>query len=204
MNIKKYKEKDFLNKRFSRLLVVSISEPDKYKKTKFLCKCDCGKTSSVLANQLLNKNTKSCGCLREERKKNYYDISGGWWTRLEREAKLRNFAFEISKKDVWDLLIKQNNKCKLSGLKIKFYKDINKPSLQTASVDRIDSSKGYTKDNIQIIHKMINVMKMHFSEKEFLSMCNLIAKFNKINKKECINNLKDFKLCNKKQKSLKY
>ena len=48
--------------------------------------------------------------------------------------------------------------------------------LQTASLDRIDSTKGYSKDNIQWVHKDINCMKMDFSQQYFIDLCVKVAK----------------------------
>jgi hypothetical protein len=50
---------------------------------------------------------------------------------------------------------------------------------QTASLDRIDNNKGYTKDNIQWLHKNINLMKHCFDQKYFIELCNLISEKNK-------------------------
>ena len=58
-----------------------------------------------------------------------------------------------------------------------FYTNINErgdTTYKTASVDRIDSSKGYIADNIQILHKDINVMKWDFTQDYFLHLCYLI------------------------------
>jgi len=38
----------------------------------------------------------------------------------------------------------------------------------TPSIDRIDTSKGYTKDNIQVISKKANIMKYNASREELL------------------------------------
>lgn len=45
-----------------------------------------------------------------------------------------------------------------------------------ASLDRIDSSKGYTKDNVQLVAFIVNYMKNALSESEFLTICNGIVK----------------------------
>ena len=49
----------------------------------------------------------------------------------------------------------------------------------TASLDRIDSNKGYIKNNVQWVHKHINTMKMHMTDREFIDMCKKVAKHNK-------------------------
>lgn len=46
------------------------------------------------------------------------------------------------------------------------------------SVDRIDSNKGYTKDNIWIVHKDVNLIKQDYDIKYFISMCKAIANNN--------------------------
>lgn len=73
-------------------------------------------------------------------------------------AKIRNMVFNIKIEEVWSLFLKQNRKCALTGWDINFGKSIS------ASIDRIDSKKGYTSDNIQLIHKDINILKMDWPE----------------------------------------
>jgi hypothetical protein len=46
----------------------------------------------------------------------------------------------------------------------------------TASLDRIDSSKGYIEGNVQWVHKFINIMKNGFSQEEFIYLCHQVAK----------------------------
>ena len=46
----------------------------------------------------------------------------------------------------------------------------------TASLDRIDSSRGYDADNIQWVHKDINWMKQDFSQSEFIAYCRRVSK----------------------------
>lgn len=63
--------------RFGMLLAVSrIAEP--YKKTKYLCKCDCGNITTVTSSNLVTGHTKSCGCLTKKhglaKKERLYNI----------------------------------------------------------------------------------------------------------------------------------
>lgn len=103
----------------------------------------------------------------------YKDIGKHIWWSLLNGAKTRNLCVSITPKDVWDVYIKQNKKCALSGVPIFFGK--TKKSETTASVDRINSELGYTIDNIQIIHKKINVMKMDLRQEDFINICIQIA-----------------------------
>mgnify|MGYP003351787189 CR=1 FL=1 len=66
-----------------------------------------------------------------------------------------------------DLFIEQQGKCKLSGIEISLPKKWNDKNY-TASLDRIDSDKGYEKGNVQWVHKHINVMKNIFPQELFL------------------------------------
>lgn len=45
----------------------------------------------------------------------------------------------------------------------------------TASLDRIDSSKGYIKGNIQWVHKDINKMKNNYNQAYFINLCALVV-----------------------------
>jgi hypothetical protein len=65
----------------------------------------------------------------------------------------------------------------LSGLSIFFNtnkENNNKIYDGNASLDRIDSSKGYVEDNVQWIHKELNCLKMDIPENKLIKWCELI------------------------------
>jgi hypothetical protein len=72
---------------------------------------------------------------------------------------------------LWDLYLKQERICALTGLPIKLG-TVNEIS---ASLDRIDSTRGYTLDNVQWVHKDINRMKGDLTPERFLELCQLVA-----------------------------
>ena len=77
------------------------------------------------------------------------------------------------------ILIQQNYKCSLSGVDLFFHKKGRKNrSTGTISLDRIDSSKGYIKGNVQWVHKTINKIKLKLSNSEFKYWCKLVAENN--------------------------
>lgn len=65
------KADNLVNKRFGRLLVIK-RETSLNGRTRWLCKCDCGKECVVRSSSLKSGNTKSCGCYRTENAKKLY------------------------------------------------------------------------------------------------------------------------------------
>jgi hypothetical protein len=52
---------------FERLTMVDSAPPSKSGKSRWLCRCLCGKEKVVTYSNLTSGNSKSCGCLRSER-----------------------------------------------------------------------------------------------------------------------------------------
>jgi hypothetical protein len=159
----------------------------KRKRTYWICKCSCGIIKSINSYHLLSGRTITCGC-RSKRQgsenqnwQGYEEISGSYWRFIKNRefgSKQRKpIKVEITIEYVWDLFIKQNRRCALSNLELTFPKN-RKDKTWTASLDRIDSSKGYLEENLQWVHKDVNWMKNNFDQKYFIEMCKLISKNN--------------------------
>lgn len=99
------------------------------------------------------------------------------YTKLK-SAELRCFKigreFNISIEYIDKLLEKQDNKCIYSGINFD-----NKSKLYTVSIDRINSAKGYTQENIQLVCNCINTMKMDLKEDVFLYLIRKIYSYRK-------------------------
>lgn len=167
--------KDLVGQKFGKLLVTSRNGRN------VTCLCDCGNVFEKNVYDLKRPGIRMCATCRSEfisktNWKGYEEISGDIWWRLESGAKRRNLRFEVSIQDIWDLYLKQNRRCALSGVDIHFARARNKEEI-TASLDRIDSSKGYINGNIQWIHKDLNKMKLDFSEEEFIRWCKLVSNY---------------------------
>jgi hypothetical protein len=148
-----------------------------------LCRCDCGKIIKTREAALLTKKTKSCGCLqhlkgeKNKRWKGHMGIGMTYWNQVKNSAKNRKIDFDITIEEAWNLFINQNKKCAISGVDIELcqsYIDYTSGKM-TASIDRIDSSIGYKKDNIQWVHKDVNKIKTDFNQEKFITWCCLIA-----------------------------
>ena len=126
-----------------------------------------------------DKKKQVCrSCKWEDRYKNSNKggIPVSWFTKFKTGAKARNIEFSLSIEDVVDILEVQSYKCALSGVDLSF--QTKRGKIHRASIDRIDSSKGYFKDNIQIVDKDINKMKLDHSQEYFISLCKRIAEYN--------------------------
>lgn len=177
-------EDSYIGKRFGMLSPIKFINRDKNGHAIFECVCDCSKTVSVLGYHLKTGNTKTCGCKSRKYGKNnprwagYEEIDSSLWWHINNGAITRNLVFDITIEQAWQLFLDQNRRCALSGVALIFAKTTKNPKSRTASLDRIDSSKGYTLDNIQWIYKPINKMKMNMDEKEFIALCKSIANYN--------------------------
>lgn len=153
----------------------------------WLCRCKCGIEKIIPRYSLVpSSKLQSCGCSRSKvptgsqnkRWTGSGEMSGSYWRNITNGAKHRNLPVTITKEEAWQLFLEQERKCALSDLPLKFPSK-EKARDGTASLDRIDSNKGYTSDNVQWIHKDINRMKMDMSENEFIRLCKLIISKNK-------------------------
>lgn len=70
--------------------------------------------------------------------------------------------------DVWQ---KQNGLCAYTKLPLSS----EAHRLNTVSLDRIDSSKDYVADNVQLVGVAVNYMKRDLAEEQFVQLCKLVA-----------------------------
>lgn len=164
------------------------------------CTCDnCGvefskPQSEIIRNQKLGrKNFCSRTCVGKNNVKNLgdgnkrYDITQHSGNRNDNLTKFRYHFRNISKRDkelnisieylkeIWE---KQEGVCPYLGIKLNIntYGKIKKDPVTSASLDRIDSSKGYIKGNIQWISRSMNYLKNDMTNQQVLEVIELIYK----------------------------
>jgi hypothetical protein len=52
---------------FGRLTVIGDAGSTRHGKRRWLCRCECGQSATVIGSQLRSGRTRSCGCLHRER-----------------------------------------------------------------------------------------------------------------------------------------
>jgi hypothetical protein len=176
---------DLTNQRVGQLTVIAldITKTNRSNGPYWLCQCDCGGSKSVSAGHIRRKAVKSCGCFdnpfahigdKHPRFLGIGELSGSHYAHIKDRAKKRSIEFNVSKEYLWALFLKQERKCALSNLELSF-RTIQKIADGTASLDRIDSTKGYVEGNVQWVHKNINLMKQSFTDEYFIQLCNQVA-----------------------------
>ena len=150
------------------------------------CRCVCGKITQATECRICTGVVKCCGCTnklhytgaKHRLWKGVGELSGACFASIAACAKNRGIEFTVTKEEIWDLFLKQNEKCALTGLPISFNSNQSPTFLgrqKTASLDRIDSSKPYTLDNVHWTHKDINVMKNDHSTERFVELCRHVT-----------------------------
>ena len=184
-----------IGKIYGNFTVISDETQIKDNKICFNVECSCGKEQFVRAYFLEIGRQISCRSCSQRRavydnpgRGNYlnrkhegiYNFTKTTYTYFKRNALRRNIEWsdELTIEYLYDLLLKQNKKCALSGLNIDLTESRKSSNinfeLMTASIDRIDSKLGYIPNNIQWVHKDINRMKWAFDQNHFINLCKLI------------------------------
>ena len=93
------------------------------------------------------------------------------------KRKYQPLDFDITKEFIKELYLKQDGKCAISKIPMTYIAGSGK-HITNVSIDRIDSNKGYTKDNVQLVCSQVNMMKSDLTFDELLSFCKSIVENN--------------------------
>jgi hypothetical protein len=142
---------DLSGQKFGRLTVLRFIRAQRKGKgsgTFWLCKCDCGSKKEVRSNNLRRGIAKSCGCLNKElfiKRSTQHGKTGTRTHRIWAGMKLRCdtptcniFQFYGAKGISYDSRWKEFE---------AFYDDMGECPSSKHSLDRIDGSKHYSKEN---------------------------------------------------------
>jgi len=108
--------------------------------------------------------------LTNNKKRNVY-ISEKWKTFTGRENLISHLKF---------LYDKQKGKCAISGCDLELKLGINNPLPNLCSVDRINSSNGYTKQNMWLVAWWVNQMKFDTDLNTFKENIKQIYEYQKL------------------------
>ncbi len=158
----------------SETLKIKLLEPLRCVNEKHNFECPyCQSIFVTTPSKVDSGHTKSCGCVAIGRRTGSEYFSGDFLSRCKRGAKARNIEWKLSYADLDNIMREQNFRCGLTNELLAYgYIPLNE---YTASIDRIDSNKGYMKENIQILHKNVNLAKQSLTQIEFITLCKKVA-----------------------------
>lgn len=154
----------------------------------FECLCKCGNITTVTQYQLLKSKKKSCGCYRKEfnLEKLYKGLGNSAISYILSSYKYgafsRSLEFTLKREEVFNIVTKPCYYC--GQEKSMSYKNKNKNNeislltyFEHNGIDRLDSTQGYHINNCVPCCKQCNVMKMDYSEKDFIEKVKRIYKY---------------------------
>lgn len=101
-------------------------------------------------------------------KRYLYDRTQRW----KRSAKKRKLEWSLTLKDIEKMLKDQNGRCYYTGLPLV----LGPNSRYTISLDRSDSTQGYTLSNVVLCCTFVNLAKLDMTVSEFREMITILHK----------------------------
>lgn len=91
-------------------------------------------------------------------------------------SRRKGLEFNLDLDWIVDLFNKLDGKCTLSNIKFEFKttQEIERSPF-SPSIDRIDSKRGYVKDNVRLVCTMVNLALSNFGDEAFLKMCEAVT-----------------------------
>lgn len=131
---------------------------------KIECTCGSGYSRWIQCSELLNPN-KCFSCKKCAHKREEY-LYPNQYGKLKRSALTRDIEFNVSLEYLWNLWKSQHNICAITGDTLDSIKD--------ASLDRIDSLKGYVEGNVQWVTSRANISKHTMTMEELYDFCKKV------------------------------
>jgi len=110
-------------------------------------------------------------CLKKAAEENSLDDRTRLYNQFKRNAEKKEREWALTQEQMW---AEYRGVCMLTGWPLSIHRKST-----TASLDRIDNEKGYTIDNVQWVHTMVNIAKFKYSQQQFIAMCKAVAEWNK-------------------------
>ena len=173
-------DKRYAGKKYNRL---TIKRPTKkHNGTWWVeCECECGNTRELRIDQVRRGMSKECKACAK-RTGNAHpcwqgcgELSKNMFNTYRHHAANIGVEFAITIEEAWAKYEEQGGRCALSGRELRMPKTFKGQNKRTASLDRVDSTKGYVSGNIQWVHRDLNWLKKNVDNDEFIRICHEVA-----------------------------
>lgn len=142
---------NILGQRFGRLTPIGLLG-SVIKITFWLCRCDCGEFAIIRGSKLRNGHTRSCGCLRQERRKTGNTTHG----HVHNKKKSSTYrSWQHMKRRILNPQDRAFKNYGGRGLQLhepwlkfeNFLRDMGPSPTKKHSIERVDNERGYFPDN---------------------------------------------------------
>ena len=159
--------------KYGRLTCVEFKYMGNHHRSYYLFRCDCGNERIILGSGVVSGNTRSCGCLATEvRKSKRLPDNQSELTAIilgyKRHAKERGFKFLLDRDFVRNIINKNCHYCDIPPSNNKKTKH-SIEGLNFNGIDRVDSFKDYTPDNVVPCCRVCNNAKSNYTTEAFLA-----------------------------------
>ncbi len=172
-----------IGKKINKLTIISYDR----KTHKYECLCDCGNKTHVKGSRL-NAGQQSCSCFSKNVGKRlahgHYQGEGVAATRdimrnYQQGAKHRQYPFTLEYEYFLNLIKKP---CQYCGIEFSMEWKSNRKIVQEKpfkynGVDRVDNTKGYTKDNCVPCCSQCNFAKSKLTKEQWEQWINRLTKY---------------------------
>ena len=171
---------DFKGQTFGKLLILEQATNGECGRVRWRCKCECGNLTDIFADNLRAGKTKSCGCGMGVRKSGRTPAHKYIWFNYKGSAKRRNREFNLTLEQFAHLIDKPCDYCGRAPSQTMSPSQMRHSSYATFrynGLDRIDSTKGYTEENVVPCCKTCNELKSDKTREEFLAAIEAIYRW---------------------------
>lgn len=183
--------KDYTGQKFNKLTFVKYIGKSKNNRTLWLCLCECGNQTTVAAFRVVSGHTKSCGCFRSENSRKLGTILGNSMRKLHpRISTARNvwgsyYNDGISFETFLELSQLPCHYCGRLPFRTTNRLGADRGELQKTQgyftyngLDRIDSSKNHSDDNVVPCCYPCNTAKNSMTREQFMEWIQLVYNHN--------------------------
>lgn len=148
-------------------------------RTNFYCSRECSAKHSA-TEHLKKWHGKYNNNLKKGSEKDEYSDFRWYMKVIRKSSKERNHTYNVDcsyLKQIWE---QQNGICPITNRKLELrthsYTNMKHP--YSASLDRIDNTKGYVKDNVRFVSLIFNYARNTFSDNEVIDFCKAVIEHN--------------------------
>lgn len=167
---------DLVGDRYGKLLVVAFAgiaaHRSKRSMRSWLCQCDCGKTTTVVGQDLRQGRTSSCGC---NRRKSLDPSLKELYALYKSPARSSRKTFLLTLEDFATLI--HANCCFYCGSHSSNLHRGYRQDLAYNGIDRMDNLRGYEPDNCVPCCDICNKAKRNLPLSKFLAWIKTIVEF---------------------------